>query len=297
MTSTSIYTPFTYCITFLLTGQRYYGSKYANNKKEIAHPSQLWTTYFTSSETINSLIEEHGVDSFTFEIRKIFKTKEETVSWESKFLTKINAAQSPNWLNVSNGNGKFHSTTESVQKMVYTNSQTNSLLTSTELSEKYGKIGEANGNYKGGVGLNGYHYCSICNITIIADSAKCCANCRDRTGVNNPFYGKVHSFETLELLRIANTGRIKTQQEIDSVSGENSGRFQGYYYTPWGIFPSSSQAQKSNIYLSSNTINTWCKYSDKIIMRLGKSTYLQSIGLSIIGKTYREIGFYFVSKD
>ena len=120
MTSTSIYTPFTYCITFLPTGKRYYGSRYANNKSVVAHPSQLWTTYFTSSIPIADLIEEHGKDSFTIEIRKTFKTRAETVSWEHKFLTKINAAQSSEWLNGHNG-GRYISsinsnTPESIQK-------------------------------------------------------------------------------------------------------------------------------------------------------------------------------------
>ena len=292
MTSTSIYTPFTYCITFIPTGKRYYGSRYANNKKEVAHPSQLWTTYFTSSKIISDLIEEHGVDSFTFGVRKIFKTRTETVSWESKFLTKIGAAQSPDWLNGHNGGTTFCSTPKSVQKMKVTIKQNNSLLTDIELSSKYGRKGTDNGNYKGGI----VHYCSICNVTIISDSTKCCIKCRDRTGANNPFYGKNHNTKTLELIRIANTGRTKTQQEIDAVSGEKSGKFQGYYYTPWGVFPSSSQAERANTYLLSNTINNWCKSPDKTIIRLGKSLYLQSIGLSVIGKTYREIGFYFVNK-
>ena len=297
MTSTSIYTPFTYCLTFLLTGQRYYGVRYANNKKEMAHPSQLWTTYFTSSETIKALIEEYGEDSFTFEIRKTFKTREEALSWETKFLTKIDAAKHPEWLNGHNGSATFCSTPKSVQKMRATIKQNNSLLTVIELSSKYGRKGKDNGKYKGGIGFNSYHYCPLCNISVISDSAKYCIKCMDRTGVNNPFYGRNHNTETRELIRIANTGRTKTQQEIDAVSGENSGKFQGYYYTPWGVFPSSSQAEKANAHLMSNTINNWCKSPDKIIIRLGKSLYLQSIGLSIIGKTYREIGFYFVNKN
>ena len=111
-----MYIPFVYCLTFLPTGQRYYGSRYANNKSVVAHPSQLWTTYFTSSKIIADLIEEHGVDSFTFEIRKTFKTRAEAVSWESKFLTKICAAQSQDWLNGHNGGSSFHTTIEGVTK-------------------------------------------------------------------------------------------------------------------------------------------------------------------------------------
>ena len=112
----NIYIPFVYCITFLPTGKRYYGSRYANNKKEVAHPSQLWSTYFTSSETIKALIEEYGVDSFTFEVRKTFKTRKETLSWETKFLTKIDAAKHPEWINGHNGGSNFHSTIEGVSK-------------------------------------------------------------------------------------------------------------------------------------------------------------------------------------
>ena len=112
MTSTSIYTPFTYCLTFHLTGQRYYGVRYAKG----CHPDQLWTSYFTSSETIKALIEEYGEDSFIFEVRKTFVTREQACSWETKFLTKINAAKHSGWLNDHNGGSNFHSTPESIQK-------------------------------------------------------------------------------------------------------------------------------------------------------------------------------------
>ena len=116
----NIYTPFTYCITFIPTGRRYYGARYANNKKEVAHPDQLWTTYFTSSKIIKDLIDYYGEDSFTFEVRKIFKTRAEALSWENKFLTKINATKHPEWLNDHNGGHNFHPTPESIQKSLDT---------------------------------------------------------------------------------------------------------------------------------------------------------------------------------
>ena len=112
MTSTDIYTPFTYCLTFLPTGERYYGVRYAKD----CHPSQLWTTYFTSSIPIADLIEEHGKDSFSIQIRKTFITAEQARSWETKFLTRIDAAKHPEWLNCHNGGKNFHSTPESIQK-------------------------------------------------------------------------------------------------------------------------------------------------------------------------------------
>lgn len=113
MTSTSIYTPFTYCITFIITGQRYYGVRYAKG----CHPDQLWSTYFTSSTKIKSLIEKHGKDSFTFRVRKTFNNKQDAQSWESKVLIKLNAANNPNWLNRSNGSSTFYADIETYHKI------------------------------------------------------------------------------------------------------------------------------------------------------------------------------------
>ena len=122
MTNKTIYIPYTYCITFLLTGQRYYGCRYANNKTYVANPKDLWITYFTSSKVIKDLIALHGKESFTFQIRQTFKTTEETVAWEHKFLTRIDTAANPDWFNKSNGAGKFHVTKESEAKRLATKS-------------------------------------------------------------------------------------------------------------------------------------------------------------------------------
>ena len=59
---------YTYIIRFLPTGQVYYGSRCAYG----CHPNEFWVTYFTSSKLITQMIQEHGVDSFVFEIRKQF---------------------------------------------------------------------------------------------------------------------------------------------------------------------------------------------------------------------------------
>ena len=119
MTNKTIYIPYTYCITFLLTGQRYYGCRYAANKN-VANPNEFWLTYFTSSKVIKDLILLHGKESFTCQIRQTFKTKEETVAWEHKFLTRIDAASNPDWFNKSNGAGKFHTTSESEESRLST---------------------------------------------------------------------------------------------------------------------------------------------------------------------------------
>ena len=97
-------TPFTYVVTHIPTGKKYYGSRY----KKYCQPEDLWTTYFTSSQNIHSLIQETGKQSFLISIRKIFATVEECRYWESRFLHKINAQLNPNWINAHNGDSKFY---------------------------------------------------------------------------------------------------------------------------------------------------------------------------------------------
>ena len=95
--------PFTYILHYLPTNQYYYGSRYAKG----CHPSQLWTTYYTSSKKIKQLISEHGTDVFRAKITRTFNTKEEARVWEHKFLKKVKASNNPKWLNQHNGDGNF----------------------------------------------------------------------------------------------------------------------------------------------------------------------------------------------
>jgi len=99
-------TPYTYIITHIPSGRRYYGSRYSRN----CQPSDLWNKYFTSSRTVKELIKQDGINSFTFEIRKTFSTITECRAWESRFLHKIDARSNHNWLNAHNGGSDFYNT-------------------------------------------------------------------------------------------------------------------------------------------------------------------------------------------
>lgn len=96
--------PYTYLIVFKPTGQKYYGCRYAIN----CNPNDLWKTYFTSSKEIKKLRETFGNDAFEFQIRQKFQTSEQAIKWEFKFLTRVNAARSPDWLNNHNGDGRIN---------------------------------------------------------------------------------------------------------------------------------------------------------------------------------------------
>ena len=87
--------PFTYRIIHNPSGKWYYGVKYSKG----CSPDDLWKTYFTSSSTVKSLIEETGIESFTIEIRRIFDNPASARNWELKVLRKI-----INWPNCLNMN-------------------------------------------------------------------------------------------------------------------------------------------------------------------------------------------------
>jgi hypothetical protein len=91
--------PYTYLLTHKISGQRYYGARYAKG----CHPNDLWTTYFSSSKRVSWLIEKYGKDSFDYEIRRTFTDVDSCREWECKFLQRVNAKQSKEWLNMSNG--------------------------------------------------------------------------------------------------------------------------------------------------------------------------------------------------
>jgi hypothetical protein len=99
----TIYTPFTYLLTFLPTGQQYYGVR----TKRGCDPKDLWFSYFTSSKAVHKLIEQHGKDAFSFEIRKTFSDARSAILWEHRVLSRLNAADDPRWLNQNNGDRKF----------------------------------------------------------------------------------------------------------------------------------------------------------------------------------------------
>ena len=109
----NIYTPYTYRITSKTTSQHYYGVRFA----EGCHPSDFWTSYFTSSKYVKELIEQHGKDDFIVEIRKIFPNTEKALLWEKQVLTRLNVLKRDDWLNKNIGGKKFEFSDETKQKM------------------------------------------------------------------------------------------------------------------------------------------------------------------------------------
>jgi len=90
--------PFTYLIGWKNLNKYYYGVRYADNST----PSDLWTVYFSSSDIVTDYRKKYGEPDI-IKVRKVFTTASDAIKWETKFLSRIKAAQSENWLNLSNG--------------------------------------------------------------------------------------------------------------------------------------------------------------------------------------------------
>lgn len=97
--------PFSYYLYHKPTQQHYYGIKFAKN----CSPTDLWTTYFSSSSIVKHLINEYGADSFDVAIRHTFTSSQDALLWEHKVLRRLNASARTNWINRHNGGTKFRS--------------------------------------------------------------------------------------------------------------------------------------------------------------------------------------------
>jgi group I intron endonuclease len=92
---------------------------------------------------------------------------------------------------------------------------------------------------------------------------------------------------------------LHRRKPMRDYSGEKSTRFLGFYHVPWGRYATSRQAaHESKGLISHLTVQKNCRNPDKIISKqaFGASAYLQSFGPSVIGKSWRELGFWFEPK-
>jgi hypothetical protein len=97
--------PYFYIIRHKPTKKYYAGCKINSS----ADSSNLMTEYGykTTSKVIKELIKKDGLDSFDVLKVKHFKSPEETLYYESRFLIKVNAAENPRFFNKHNGGKNF----------------------------------------------------------------------------------------------------------------------------------------------------------------------------------------------
>jgi hypothetical protein len=93
---------YTYLLKHIPTNQFYYGVRWGN---KVPPEEDLWIHYFSSSERVKDLINEYGIDSFEYEIRKKFECEKAAIAWETKVLLKMKVLENKEiWLNRNAGN-------------------------------------------------------------------------------------------------------------------------------------------------------------------------------------------------
>lgn len=110
---------YTYLLKHIPTNQFYYGVRWGN---KVPPEEDLWIRYFSSSERVKNLIDEYGIDSFDYEIRKKFKCEKAAIAWETKVLSKMKVLENTQlWLNRNAGNAIFLDETAIEKLRAYSN--------------------------------------------------------------------------------------------------------------------------------------------------------------------------------
>lgn len=170
--------PYTYRLSWTKADLHYYGCRSA----KYCHPSDLWVTYFTSSEYVKEVVELHGPPDIV-KVTRTFDKSEDAYDWESKFLSRVDARRNPKFINRSNcpfgpymnlkGNFKCRA----------------SALKGVEgVRRKYGMVGAAVGSIKESVQKTNQQRYGV-HHTLHLDQVREAREkaCLDKYGVTNPF--------------------------------------------------------------------------------------------------------------
>ena len=87
---------YTYLVGWTQHDKWYYGVRYAKH----CTPSDLWSTYFTSSSPVKFFRQKHG-EPDVIEVRKVFNDKHQAILWEQKVLSRVGVLKESKWLNAN----------------------------------------------------------------------------------------------------------------------------------------------------------------------------------------------------
>lgn len=194
-----------YCIENIISGRKYFGSSMDVSKRLTGHKRELRKQIHHNIQLQRSF-DKHGVEKFLFYLveQTYFANRKELLNHEQTYLDK-NAGG----YNMAPANGgdilSNHPNKDAIRRQIIeTQQKTIARLSPEDRKLKFGKPGSTNPNWRDG-GIS-YKLCPVCNNNQISSKSKTCGDCRDRTGTNNPFYGKTHSEETIQYLREINSG-------------------------------------------------------------------------------------------
>lgn len=193
-----------YQIKELKTNKIYIGSTLNYKNRQKRHISTLINNTHHNVYLQRLFNKHRDINLIEFTILEKFNNNNDQFSLEQKWIENINPE-----LNIGSvGGGDNLSLNPNKERICRQISDTlklkYSLMSEQELKEKFGRSLELNPNWKNGIYLekttckcgNKKSYC-----------AKVCSKCYNKTGKNNPFFGKKHNQQTKEKLSKAFIGR------------------------------------------------------------------------------------------
>lgn len=194
-----------YRITNTLTNESYIGSSVDIEKRFDKHLNDLRNHTHHNIKLLEDF-ELYGELVFKLEILKEYDTppdREYLYAEENTFISEYDTKNSGyNIADARFGDALTHHPDRvgRIQRMRKTLNANYSNMSQEERNLKYGHAGESNGRWDDSLHRN----CKKCGNILKSYSSKhgsgYCNKCRDRTGANNPFFGKSHSSDTIETL-------------------------------------------------------------------------------------------------
>lgn len=132
------YKPYTYLIGWSQLNKWYYGVEIKNNQK-VAHPSNLWKTYFTSSKVVHKMRKIHGDPDF-IKVIKTFNCPKKALVWEQKVLRRLKVWKKDHWVNQALSSGVCAVTDEINKKRVLTRKKRHKNWHSDETKRKLSQV-------------------------------------------------------------------------------------------------------------------------------------------------------------
>jgi group I intron endonuclease len=194
-----------YRVVNRINGKYYLGSSENIKKRWKAHRCDLRHNRHHSIH-LQRAWNKYGEESFVFEIveevnKNILLEKEQ---YHLDTYTPWNIKVGYNMSKSASGGDltSYHPNIDEIKEKQRVATQRRWDMKTEEEKLKYAESfkGDSNPNWQGG---KSYFKCPICECAIKKHNKNqlCCAKCRDRTGSNNPFYGKKHNEKTRMKMR------------------------------------------------------------------------------------------------
>lgn len=203
-----------YTITNKANGKIYVGSSSNIEKRWKTHLNSLQKGMHHNCKLQNDYVK---YSENYFELNILEETTNNLKTKEDQYIAKLNSKETG--YNIADANFgdtlTYHPDREGrIARMTLKLHQTINLMSAQERKDTYGKIGSSNSNYNETLIHNCIHCGAKLSHSTINRRGNNCNDCRDRTGIKNPFYGKKHSDETKAKLSAASKGKRRTSMPI-----------------------------------------------------------------------------------